>query len=514
DSSGHWTQILKTFPPYYDVYYEREAHFSYFELQETWAGMVENSSGLQEDPEDIVQVAIGLAPTFEFESHQGTEPWQFYDGAVSIRIKSMELWVYLEERPSPSQVLSPIYNSTWNYPLSEVFSNIPEEYENSSRTQFEDIETGSDGSVYVLSRVTTNYDFISAQNKSFMYQFLQKYSPKLNLVWTARNDNQTTAHAMAIHNGFIYTTGYIRTDDEYNNLIVTKWSSNGQKIWQTEWGGIYDEEGSAIAVASDGSIYVWASYQSIRFPPEFYKSSFLKFDSSGTLLWNKTSDVPLLPGRAALKMQVDGMYSWDTLNVVKRDLVCNPVWNISRPAYAVSFDDSGNIFIATTWYWAGPGAISDEWQMTVSKWNSNGIQLWESNYSIPLADGSYLNFQCSSIDVAPDGSILAILHEMHLTYDYHMVKFDSSGGFLWDKMIGDDHWPVYGGQEPVLRISETGLAYVGFQRWGKYGFEVAVSAFVVGPYSLGSDFQTMLLIGISGIALISVVLVVYIKKYR
>jgi len=75
DSSGNWTQIMKTFPPYSNIYQERRANFNYFDIQNTWGGMIENSTGLQEDPEDIVQVAIGLAPTSQFESFSGGHPW-------------------------------------------------------------------------------------------------------------------------------------------------------------------------------------------------------------------------------------------------------------------------------------------------------------------------------------------------------------------------------------------------------------------------------------------------------
>ncbi len=514
DSSGHSQQVLKTYPTYSDIYQERRAAFSYFDRQEVWGGMIENSTSFQEDSEDIVQVAIGLAPTLNFETYYATHPWDFYDGAVNIRIKSIELWAYMDEEPDPSQVLTPLYNSTWEYSIREVFPEVPEEFENSTE-QFRDLETDTDGSVYVLCDSGSSYEYHIEEGRYYSSQFLLKYNPALNLLWAKPLGNMTHGYAMTVHDGYIYTTGYIYTDDEYHNLLVTKCSSNGDIVWQTEWGGIYAEHGSAIAVSSDGSIYVWAAYFNNRFEPEFWRSSFLKFDSAGTLLWNKTSVIPLMPGRADLEMRPDGLYSWDTAYIEKRDLTCEPVWNISRQAFAANFDDRGNIYIATLGDWGGPGASSDEWQVRISKWSSSGIELWNSYYSISLPDDSSLNFECRSIDIAPDGSILAILHEMELTYDYHMVKFDSSGSFLWDKMIGDDRWPVYGGPEPKLHISDNGLAYVGFERYGDFGIEVAVSAFVVGPYTLGSEIPTtMIIVGMSGAALVVVVIVVYIKKYR
>jgi hypothetical protein len=514
DSSGNWIQIMKTFPPYSNIYQERRANFNYFDIQDTWGGMIENSTGFQEDPEDIVQVIIGLAPTSQFESFSGGHPWKSYEGSVSVRIKSMELWVYMEEDPDPSQVLLPLYDSTWEYSVREVFPDVPDEFENTTE-MFNDIETDTDGSVYVLCYSSSGYEYYETEGKRFAYQFLLKYNSKLELIWAKHLENQTCGHALTIHDGNIYTTGYIRTSDETESkdLIVTKWSPNGDVLWQTEWGGIYDEEGSAIAVASDGSVFVWSVYYNIRFDPEFWKSSFLKLDSSGTLLWNKTSVIPLLPGIGELEMQPDGMYSWESGTVEKRDLTCERVWNISIHAMAVNFDKSGNIYIAT--HGQGSGEHADEWQVMISKWSSNGVQLWHTNYTIPLPDGNSWFFICGSIDVAPDGSVLAILHGMQLIYDYHLLKFDSNGNLLWDKIIGDERWPVYGGHEPELNIGDNGLAYVGFERYGDYGIEIAVSAFVVGPYNFGPEIPTnmMILVGISGAALV-VVVVLYNRKYR
>ena len=516
DSSGNWIQVYESRDAVYsEIYQERRVNFNYFDLSDTWGGMIENSTGFQEDPDDTVQVAIGLAPIDNFETFHAYEddPWEFYDGSVNVRIKSMELWVYMDEEPDPSQVLLPRYNNTWEYSVREVFPDVPEEFENSTE-QFRNLVTDTDGSVYVLCDIGSSYEYRVEEGRYYSSQFLLRYTPQLELLWAKPLGNMTRGYAVTVHDGYIYTTGYIYTDDQYHNLIVTKWSSNGDIIWQTEWGGIYAEDGSAIAVSSDGSIYVWAAYYNNRFEPDFWRSSFLKLDSSGTLLWNKTSEIPLMPGRAELEMRPGGMYSWDSAYVEKRNLTCELVWNISRLAFAANFDDSGNIYIATMGYWEGPGALSDEWQVMISKWNPSGAELWNTNYSIPLPDGSYLNFQCRSIDVAPDGSILAILHEMELSYDYHMLKLDSSGSLLWDKIIGDERWPVYGGPEPKLHIGDNGLAYVGFNRYGDYGIEVAVSVFVVGPYNLGSNLQTMIIVGISVAALAAVVIVVYIRKYR
>ena len=168
DSSGNWLQVYESRDATYsEIYRERRISLSYFDLQEIWGGVIENSSGLQEDPEDIVQIAVGLAPTKRFETYFAYEddPWEFYEGSVSVRIKSMELYVYMEEDPDPSQVLSPIHNSIWEYSVNDVFPDILEQYETAER--FRDIETDSDGSVYVLCDSLSSYDFSILEGKSY-----------------------------------------------------------------------------------------------------------------------------------------------------------------------------------------------------------------------------------------------------------------------------------------------------------------------------------------------------------
>lgn len=70
-----------------------------------------------------------------------------------------------------------------------------------------------------------------------------------------------------------------------------------------------------------------------------------------------------------------------------------------------------------------------------------------------------------------------------------MIKFDSKGNLLWDKMIGDETWPYVGHQNLVLEVGANGLAYVGFTKCGNYSLEVGVSSFVVRTYDTGSGLR-------------------------
>ncbi|UCE09674.1 MAG: ABC transporter permease, partial [Candidatus Thorarchaeota archaeon] len=91
DSSGNWRRIYKSFPPYSDSFIERRVDLSYFDIIEGWRGMVMNEEQWQEDPDDILTVAVGLAPTAVFENFLGSTPWVDWSGSVTLTVRRISL---------------------------------------------------------------------------------------------------------------------------------------------------------------------------------------------------------------------------------------------------------------------------------------------------------------------------------------------------------------------------------------------------------------------------------------
>ncbi|MHA1576209.1 MAG: hypothetical protein ACTSU3_02495, partial [Candidatus Thorarchaeota archaeon] len=87
DSSGNWQRIYRSFPPYAEIFQQRRIDLNYFDIAAGWRGMVEDEDGVQEDPLDELTIAIGLAPTSNFESFLGTNPWLEYSGDVTVSFR-------------------------------------------------------------------------------------------------------------------------------------------------------------------------------------------------------------------------------------------------------------------------------------------------------------------------------------------------------------------------------------------------------------------------------------------
>jgi hypothetical protein len=97
DSSGNWEMIFESSPPHPLGYTTQYRDMDYFDLVSGWEGMIEDENGMQEDPADSLRVAIGLAPSQEFDIYDGLHPWKEYNGSVTILVSNMSMVVYIEQ---------------------------------------------------------------------------------------------------------------------------------------------------------------------------------------------------------------------------------------------------------------------------------------------------------------------------------------------------------------------------------------------------------------------------------
>jgi len=103
DSSDDWPSLYESEPPYTTTAHLYTYDLMYFELV-AWSGMVEDDSGFQEDPEDVLRVGVGLAPSENFENYNDAQPWQEYNGTVTAIVDTVSLVVLLE----PENEITPL----------------------------------------------------------------------------------------------------------------------------------------------------------------------------------------------------------------------------------------------------------------------------------------------------------------------------------------------------------------------------------------------------------------------
>ncbi|MFW9887251.1 MAG: ABC transporter permease subunit [Candidatus Thorarchaeota archaeon] len=89
DSSGNWTRIFESVPPYTGALVNRPIDLGFLDILEGWDGMINEGEG-QQDPTDTLTIAVGLAPTYSFRNLNATEPWTYYNGSVTATITHIE----------------------------------------------------------------------------------------------------------------------------------------------------------------------------------------------------------------------------------------------------------------------------------------------------------------------------------------------------------------------------------------------------------------------------------------
>jgi hypothetical protein len=251
--------------------------------------------------------------------------------------------------------------------------------------------------------------------------FIVKLKSNGDTLWTRLMGGPVEDFANGIAStadGGIIVVGQIRTPLYDANARVVKFNSNGDIVWQKDFGGAARDNASSVAITPDGSIVVAGS-------------------SSG----NNSGDLGTSHGASdmwVLKLTGNGDKIWSRLYGGDRDE--------SGQAIAVTADggcmvggtssSSANQDVVGVNHETGGNITSDMW---VVKLNGNGDITW-SNL---LGATSYDN--CSGIAVTPDGGCVAVgyassvggdIEKIQGNFDFWTVRLASNGNKLWSKTFG------------------------------------------------------------------------------
>ena len=159
------------------------------------------------------------------------------------------------------------------------------------------LTTGLDGSIYVSGET---YGALDGQtNSGSSDAFLTKYSTDGTKVWTKLLGSSDSDYAQALTTGLdgsIYVSGYTYGAlDGQNNVgsydaFLTKYSGDGTKVWTKLLGTGREDSGTALTTGLDGSIYVsgWTTGALDGQTNSGSSDAFLtKYSTDGTKVWTK-----------------------------------------------------------------------------------------------------------------------------------------------------------------------------------------------------------------------------------
>ncbi|MFX0090212.1 MAG: YCF48-related protein [Candidatus Hodarchaeota archaeon] len=203
-----------------------------------------------------------------------------------------------------------LWNRTWNSPTSGY-----------------SVTTGSDGGIYTVGNILNSHTHILlkwdtagnilwnrtsfgvglgvvSDNNGSIYTtgwtnsfgagesdlFLVKWNTEGRQLWyrTWGYSGWEAGWGVTVDNkGNIYTTGHTRLfNKDHSDLLLVKWDTEGQQVWNSTWGGSEREQSYGVAVARDGSIYTTGN-------TKLYDEGepilvLVKWNSTGQKLWHQT----------------------------------------------------------------------------------------------------------------------------------------------------------------------------------------------------------------------------------
>ncbi len=322
---------------------------------------------------------------------------------------------------------------------------------------------------------------------------LLKYNSIGNLLWYTTWGGSANDYGMGIAvdgSGNAFITGSTRSYGAGNyDVILLKYDSTGNLLWNRVWGGSSDDWGYDIAIDDSGNTLITGRTQS--FGSGGRDVFLLKYDSDGNLLWYTTwggsaGDMgtgivvdDLGNAFIAGRTESFGAGSWDVF-LLKFDTDGNKLWDklwggiFYENAYEIVLDDSGNAFISGFTESFGVG----QEDVLLLKYDSAGNLLWnrtwggssdDRGYGIVLDDSGNLFITGITESFGAGGS------------DVILLKYDSAGNLLWNKTWGGPD----GDNGVNIAVDDLGnILITGYTTsYGSGGYDVFLLKF--GNYKLG-----------------------------
>ena len=238
-------------------------------------------------------------------SSSGTVQWQRtlgdsgYDGAQSVAV-APDGSVYVcggtqSAGAGRSDCLLAKFSSSGTVQWQRTLGGSKDEGGNS-------VAVASDGSVYVCGQTQS-----AGAGKGDL--LLAKFSSAGTLQWQrtlgGSSDNDYAISVAVAPDGSVYTCGGTKSAGAGNSdFFITKFSSSGTVQWYKTLGGSGTDTGYSVAVASDGSVYVYGYTTSAG--AGSYDAFLAKFSSSGTVQWQRTLGDSGYDGAQSVAVAPDG----------------------------------------------------------------------------------------------------------------------------------------------------------------------------------------------------------------
>ena len=255
------------------------------------------------------------------------------------------------------------------------------------------VDLDGDGNIYVAGGTSS----FGAGNTDIL---VLKYSSDGILQWskTWGGVNYDNAGDFTVSsNGDLYVTGETESYGAGNkDVLLLKYDSEGTLLWQRTWGGSGHDRGYGIALDSDENIFITGI--ELNYGAGWWDVFLLKYDSSGSILWQKA-------------------------------------WGGTDYEYgsSIAFDSFGNIYVS-----GGTASYGHQggYDALLLKYNSSGVLQWQKIWGGTGSD------QGGNIVLDSESSIYFSVGQNSYgagQNDMALLKLNSSGTLVWSKAWGGQY---------------------------------------------------------------------------
>lgn len=292
---------------------------------------------------------------------------------------------------------------------------------------------------------TASFGSVSLTSSGEKDIFVAKYDPSGNVLWVKKAGGTSIDEAKGIAvdaSGNVYVTGSFVTSATFGttslsssgwaDIFIAKYDASGNEVWAKKAGGVFADEGYAIALDGSGNIYITGSFSMTA---TFGSTSITvaelvnttdvfiaKYDASGNIVYAKRAG--------------GGVYG---------DI-----------AYGIGVDAFSNVYITGKYYWSATfgstilvtGGTYDS-DVFVAKYDVSGNSVWAKRAGrTTTLQSSYDQGNAIAVDAAGNafvtGNFLgtayfgtdSIVSTTAPFEDIFIAKYDSAGKVLWVRKAG------------------------------------------------------------------------------
>jgi hypothetical protein len=255
--------------------------------------------------------------------------------------------------------------------------------------------------------------------------FAAKFDSSGNELWTKEYDDTGAylgnSESLAIDSqGNVYFVGNAAATNQYNDVILVKYSPDGILLWSKKFGAGDRDYGFGIAIDNADNIYITGQGNSLSDSPfGAYDAFIAKYDSAGNKIWIKEfgTDVGNEGARSIVLDSSNNIYiAGNTNGYLNGDTPENySIYLSTYDAFLAKFDQNGN----KIWFKQFGSTVHDEA-------NDLAIDSSDNIYIVGVTDGNLSGLNAGSTDI-------------------YVTKFDNNGNQTWIKQFGTSGIDYCGG---------------------------------------------------------------------